>query len=323
MSNFHRILWIDSQLRGERYPNATRIAEQFEISRRQAARDIEYMRYSLGAPLEFCAAENGYRYTDDAFALPAMYLTGPERAALNAVARGDVAAAGSTGQLVSRFLSRATALRPPDQMRRAVPAGVQPNAAETRALLQRALESRRVVIVTGNTPAGRFRILRLHPYRFEVERGHVAYLVGFCPHTDMVEAWHLAFIDEVRLTEQRFREERVQRAVAPGARRAYEAELEVHRGQLPQGLAAQAQWIEDGRCRVPFESSDALLGALLGEDTAFRVLRPRWLRRLLVARLARLLEQNSPRASGGTSYVPPAPPLSEGGRREVSGRDPA
>ena len=52
MSNLHRIQWIDAQIRAERFPNCSTIARKFEITRRQASRDIEYLRYSLGAPVE-------------------------------------------------------------------------------------------------------------------------------------------------------------------------------------------------------------------------------------------------------------------------------
>lgn len=60
MSNLHRIQWIDKQLRAKGYPYARTIAERLEISTRQAARDIEYMRYSLGAPIEYCPSMKGY-----------------------------------------------------------------------------------------------------------------------------------------------------------------------------------------------------------------------------------------------------------------------
>ncbi len=55
MSSLHRIQWIDEQIRRERYPNCSDIAERFEITRRQASRDIEYLRYSLDAPVEYDA----------------------------------------------------------------------------------------------------------------------------------------------------------------------------------------------------------------------------------------------------------------------------
>ena len=48
MAALHRIQWLDSEIRAETYPNARRLAERFEISHRQAQRDFEYLRDSLG-----------------------------------------------------------------------------------------------------------------------------------------------------------------------------------------------------------------------------------------------------------------------------------
>ncbi|MFD2877556.1 hypothetical protein ACFTAO_18590 [Paenibacillus rhizoplanae] len=38
MSHIHRIQWFDQQIRQLAYPNSSKLAEQFEISRRQAQR---------------------------------------------------------------------------------------------------------------------------------------------------------------------------------------------------------------------------------------------------------------------------------------------
>lgn len=305
MSNLHRILWIDSQLRADRYPNASRIAEQFEISRRQAARDIEYMRDSLGAPLEFCAEKNGYRYEDGGFALPAVYLSERERETLDAAATGSADALEKASQVLARFLVRAGGSRPPEQVRSAVPTGLRPNAEETRTRLQRAIESRRVAVIKGRSPATPFRIVRLHPYRFALARGGVdAYVIGYSERSRAVEALHLAFIDEVELTEKRFAEGPA--ADLPGFRAPYLAELAIARGSLPAQLAEHARWLDAGRCRIPFESSDSLLGALLAQPAPFRILAPAWLARRLAARLRRLLEENSAGPTAGTSCVPPS-----------------
>ena len=86
MSNLHRIQWIDSQIRVKRFPNCTRIAEQFCISRRQASRDIEYMRDSLNAPLEYSSERYGYFYTDETFVLPGIMVTEKEKQALTYLA---------------------------------------------------------------------------------------------------------------------------------------------------------------------------------------------------------------------------------------------
>lgn len=97
MANAHRLLWIDAQIRAGRHPNATTIAAQFEITRRQAARDLEYLRHSLGAPLVYDAEHRGYQYEGETFFLPALAIGPEERAALSDLAhryQGDGSARG-------------------------------------------------------------------------------------------------------------------------------------------------------------------------------------------------------------------------------------
>lgn len=64
-----RIQWLHDELTRGTYPNAARVAERFHISRRQAQRDIDFLKTQLGAPLEFDRHVQGYRYTE-AFSLP-------------------------------------------------------------------------------------------------------------------------------------------------------------------------------------------------------------------------------------------------------------
>ncbi|RKN82037.1 HTH domain-containing protein [Paenibacillus ginsengarvi] len=82
MSNWHRLLWIDKQIRERRYPNGPGIAEKFNISVRQASRDIEYLRDSLEAPVVYCPRRKGYRYEEASFQLPATTITAEQRLAL-------------------------------------------------------------------------------------------------------------------------------------------------------------------------------------------------------------------------------------------------
>jgi predicted DNA-binding transcriptional regulator YafY len=108
----HRLLWIDSQIRAGRHPNASSIAERFEISRRQAARDLEYLRYSLGAPLVYVAARRGYRYADDRYFVPALVLSDDERAALAEIAHRYESAGSRAADMADLF--RRIAATPPD-----------------------------------------------------------------------------------------------------------------------------------------------------------------------------------------------------------------
>ena len=57
------------------FPDASKLAARFEISRRTIHRDIEFGRDRLGMPLEFDFIQNGYFYTDPTFRLPSVQLT--------------------------------------------------------------------------------------------------------------------------------------------------------------------------------------------------------------------------------------------------------
>src|SRR5215213_4007586 len=86
MAPLHRLQWIDAEIRAGRYPNARRLAEQFEISPRQAQRDFEYLRDSLGAPLAYSALRRGYRYDGETYVLPGPFVTPQQRGVLGSLA---------------------------------------------------------------------------------------------------------------------------------------------------------------------------------------------------------------------------------------------
>lgn len=69
-----RIQWLHKYIVSMRYPNASRLAERFGISHRQAQRDVTSLREEYGAPLAYSADHRGFYYTED-FSLPS-YTTG-------------------------------------------------------------------------------------------------------------------------------------------------------------------------------------------------------------------------------------------------------
>lgn len=70
-----RVHWIDAQIRACTYPSTRTIAERFEINRKTAQRDVEFMRDRLGAPIAYSHARRGFYY-DEAFSgLPAVVVT--------------------------------------------------------------------------------------------------------------------------------------------------------------------------------------------------------------------------------------------------------
>ena len=64
-----RIQWLHEELVRGTFPNAARLAERFGISRRQAQRDIDFLKKQLGAPIEYDQRIMGYRYSKP-FSLP-------------------------------------------------------------------------------------------------------------------------------------------------------------------------------------------------------------------------------------------------------------
>ena len=48
-----RFVWFDAEARKDRFPNATKLAERFELSVKSAQRTIDHFRDRLQAPFEY------------------------------------------------------------------------------------------------------------------------------------------------------------------------------------------------------------------------------------------------------------------------------
>ncbi len=93
---YERYLWFHERLKAKKYPKISDLAAKFEISRRQAAREIEFMRLFLGAPIEYSNERNGYFYGDDGFQFPGLWVSEEEIVSL-VVARRLAAALPDRG----------------------------------------------------------------------------------------------------------------------------------------------------------------------------------------------------------------------------------
>jgi len=76
-SALSRVLAIDSLIRDNRYPNAEKIAKDFEVSVRTVYGDKKYMCEQLGAPIQWDAKHGGWYYEGGpgSFFLPAVFMT--------------------------------------------------------------------------------------------------------------------------------------------------------------------------------------------------------------------------------------------------------
>ena len=77
-----RMMHIHEELKQDRLPNATKLAEQLEISTKTVNRDIAYMRDQLGLPVQWDAQANGYLYTSYVDGFPTVQISEGELFAL-------------------------------------------------------------------------------------------------------------------------------------------------------------------------------------------------------------------------------------------------
>lgn len=298
VSNLHRIQWIDAQIREGRFPNCSTIAAHFEISVRQASRDIEYLKYSLSAPLEYSGRHQGYYYTEKAFALPAFFIGEEEKQALAYLAERYRSGGGEmTAKLAAFFERLGGDERGEKQINRAIP--VYPltdrelsrhNTLKTAILRRRTVEI--VYIDNGNRKSERM----IRPYVM-FRRKNALYIHAFC---------------EKRGAERDFRIDRIVSAKPGGGtftipasfdagayeksvrfeyRLPYEALVEFDRPVNTDGALAL---IPSGlnTYRISFSSSTALLSKLIACGAGFTVRRPAWLKEKCGDFFSRLAEKN-------------------------------
>jgi predicted DNA-binding transcriptional regulator YafY len=99
-----RFFWFDGRLKAKHFPNASHLAEEFEISRKTAQRAITLYRDRLLAPIAYDPARKGYYYTEDAFELPRLPATQEELLALLVARRlFSTTAGGFLGEAIRAF----------------------------------------------------------------------------------------------------------------------------------------------------------------------------------------------------------------------------
>jgi predicted DNA-binding transcriptional regulator YafY len=79
---YERYHWFHGQIKAGQYPNAKKLSDKFEISQKQAQREIEFMRDRLWAPLVYNHTSKGYEYEDGGYELPPIWFKEDELLAL-------------------------------------------------------------------------------------------------------------------------------------------------------------------------------------------------------------------------------------------------
>jgi predicted DNA-binding transcriptional regulator YafY len=114
--SYERYAWFHGRVKTGTFPNSVRLAEHFEISRKQAQRDVEFMRERLGAPLLYNPDRRGFAYEDGNYELPPVWLNEEELHAFYLALRlsatiPDRELKQSLHRLIEKFLSLRSAER--------------------------------------------------------------------------------------------------------------------------------------------------------------------------------------------------------------------
>jgi predicted DNA-binding transcriptional regulator YafY len=300
MGNLHRIQWIDSQLREGTYPNCTRIAENFEISIRQAARDVEYLKYTLGAPVEYSFTRRGFCYTEQTFVLPALFLDGEEREALHYLADRYRQAGGElTARLATLFEKiDANGEKPKSTACTDIPVyTVKAGLIRTYGLLREAAAQRKKVRISYTDSGRRASERVIRPYVVFLKE-KADYVHAFCETRQAERDFRLDRITSLETLGEAF-------SIPPGFdparytadyrfnfRIPYVATIRFDH-PLPPHHPLDLDPIAGGHYAVRFSDSAALLQTLLSFSRGFSIVTPWWLRKKCFEFFTTMKENNS------------------------------
>lgn len=291
MGNAHRLAWIDSQIRSGAYPNATTVAARFEISRRQAGRDIEYLRYSMGAPIEYSASHNGYHYTDQAFTLPSLIVSDPERSALAFLAESYSSIEGEAAERVAAVLRRLTTQAVTAAGEPAPILAVPSAAVDASTVLRRAMETHRKVVTRYRNTDGAVVGRTIWPYAV-VARSGALNCIGYCEELGLTHNFALFRFERVELTTEEFevpahvRPSHWSRPTAPP--HPFAALVQLEDPADAERIEDAVLLNDDGLVRIEFLDSRSMLSVLLSCPSNFEVISPAWLRTRVATRLETL-----------------------------------
>ena len=70
-----RMMQLHAQLQARKFPNCRKLAHELEVSAKTIQRDIEFMRYQLGLPIEYDQLHFGFVYTEPVANFPNIQVT--------------------------------------------------------------------------------------------------------------------------------------------------------------------------------------------------------------------------------------------------------
>jgi predicted DNA-binding transcriptional regulator YafY len=312
-----RIVVLDRLIRAGRYPNAKTVARELEVHQRTVYRDLEFLRDSLGAPLEFCHRHNGFYYRDADYALPLVRLTEAELVALFLAERLMQLYQGTPYERdLQRAFAKITATLPDTvsinlaalgESLSITPTAVTPQDVDKfRVLAAGVHHHRRLQLEYWTASRNQTTHRGVDPYHLTLIDGNW-YLIGYCHLRQDVLMFATARVRSVKETDETFvrpsgfRVDTYLEGSFRALRGSGHHRVVLHFSSEIAGRVAEKVWhssqstepMADGRLVVRFEVSDLreVQRWVLAWGSECQVLEPAELRAMTVAALRATLQQ--------------------------------
>ncbi len=210
-----RLLWIDKQIRDNRYPNTSQIAQEFEITPKTAQRALDFMRDRLKLPLSYSAQKRGWYYTEPiAYSLSLINISEGELVALLLAEKlakqyRGLAIEKKLRKAFDKVLLAATDIISVDLVALSdaysFEAALSPelNYEILDNLEQAIIENRIIKIIYFTASSGSISSRKVEPYHLRNFQGEW-YLIAFDHLRQEIRVFHSSRIRELKLLEETF-----------------------------------------------------------------------------------------------------------------------
>jgi predicted DNA-binding transcriptional regulator YafY len=296
----HRLSWIDAQIRQKTFPNCVQIAKQFSLSQRQAARDVEYLRDSMGASIEYCHIRRGYYYTRDTFLLGNILVTDQQRQGLmylsEQYAKLETEHARHLSRLFRRLINNSNA----EDANIALPLfPINPVELCIFDKINKSIEANTKIDIKYANDQGSTMAVRLSPYKI-YSFNNENFVVGYCEPSKQIRFFAMSGLLNADVSNIKFdltpllKQAEIVPELANEANIAYIAlDAPSYANSFPFRFCV----MDAGHFRVEYYDPYRLLAALFACPVGAKIESPKWLRNLYLSllekKLSRMLENDT------------------------------
>ncbi len=299
MSNLHRLAWLDSRIRSERYPDSRELAEKFEISVRQAQRDIEYLKYTMGAPLVYSAADRGYYYNDKTFSLPSGMISNDEKQMLSYMANRYKMSGGTDASRLAKLFERlGNGIDEGSIAYRNLPVlQVNPDESGHYNVLCDAIKQQIKVKMEYENSDGEFSNRIFQPYTLFC-RERITYISGFCELRREIRVFRISRIKKVTMLDENYEipsfynETFFEQGSGYIFKEPYMCLVEVEQAPASSTPALKIEHVDGKLYKIYFYSSEEIIAVLLSQKGSFKLKFPNWLKDKLQQKLVKIFRIN-------------------------------